>query len=133
MRQTFTTLQTQAQNYCGNDTSAATLTFLNTEINLAKRFVFAELSQYISQMYKTATSVANQQYYHLPIDCADIVAAQITIAGIGYPLEAKDSEESWMALNSITFQGTTIPKYFFQRKHDVGFWPIPQDTTWTIS
>lgn len=133
MRETWSTLQTAAQNYVANDTSSATLTFLQNEINRAKTFVYADLGDFVTQRVQTAVTVASQQYYHLPVDCGDVESVTVTIGGVIYTLTSIDSQQAWDGLNAVTFTGTAIPRYFIERKRDFGIWPIPQESADTIT
>lgn len=132
MRETFTSLQTQAQNYCLNDTSTPTLTFIKSELNRSQRYIWAELQDYLTLKVQTSATVASQQYYHLPPDNVSIETVVITINSVKYSLTPVDSQKQWDVLNAIQIQPTALPKYFFERQRDFGIWPIPQ-TAYTIT
>lgn len=126
MRETYSTLQTACQDYT-RDTSSAALTFFKNELNRAQRFVYAELAKYISVRSQTASTVASQQYYHYPPDINNIESVSITIGSATYVLDVVDSQDKWNKLNAVQYTPSTIPRFFFPRRDDVGIWPIPGD------
>ena len=132
MRHTFSQLQTAGQQ-ATKDTSASTLAILKDNINSSVSFMMAELADYQVQRVQTASTVASQQYYHNPPDLTQIESMTITMGSVTYVLQAIDSYQEWSRLNAITFSGTAIPKFFFQRRDDFGIWPIPQASTHTLT
>lgn len=128
MRITFGKLQTKCLQYTQNinNSDANLTTFIKDEINITTRFIYAELSDFITSKTQTATSIANQQYYHLPPDYMSAKTATIQIGGITYPLREVESQKEWDRMNAITIQATIIPRYYFVRRDDFGIWPIPQ-------
>ena len=135
MRETWTTLQTQAHEATQTASSDTTInTFLENWINRGYKFVQAELDNYTTHVVRTASTVASQQFYHKPPDVVTIESIAITINSIDYVLEPLGSTRHWDELNAVTFSGTAIPTVFFQRRDDFGVWPIPQDAyTMTMS
>jgi len=128
MRETFTTLQTQAHNYTQTaSTDTGVNTFLKSELNRAQRFVFAELEEYIGQKNAQTTTADGQQYYDYPRDLSKLETVKITIGSVDYDLDVVNSADYWNEINAVTFSGSAIPKFFFPRKDDFGIWPEPQD------
>lgn len=127
MRMTFTTLYELAQKYAGNDTSSASTTFFKQRINMRAEEVLSKLPSYLSEITRTFSTVASQQYYHYPPNFKEIESLQITIGSVNYPLKPIHSNKEWVDLNAIDIQPSAIPQYYFKRQRDFGIWPIPQD------
>lgn len=127
MRETWSTLQTAAQNYCANDVSAPTLTFLQNEINRAKTWIYGDMGDFVTQQVQTSLSVNGQQYYHLPVNCKSIESVTYLIGSWTYTLDSTDSQIFWDRLNALPAPAPTIPTKYLERKRDFGIWPIPQE------
>lgn len=127
MRETFSTLQTAAQNYVANDVSAKTLTFLQNEINRAKTWIYGDMGDFVTQQTQTAVSVNGQQYYHLPVNCKSIESVTYLIGSWTYTLDSTDSQIFWDRLNALPAPAPSIPTKYLERKRDVGIWPVPQE------
>lgn len=125
MRLTFQDLYTQCQSNT-SATDATSLTYFKQQINTKYQLVLSQLQDY--QDIKTATSstVASQQYYHNPPGYVNIESVTITINSVKYILKSVDSSLNWDRLNAVTFSGSAIPVYFFQKRDSFGIWPIPQ-------
>lgn len=133
MRSTYSSLITQTQNYCLNDTSADTLTFIKNELNLAQRQIVPLLQNFTVHRVQSTLTVANQQFYHLPVDNLSIESVTVNIGGVLYNLKSVDSQSRWDWLNSIQFQAQSIPEWFFERKRDFGIWPTPQTASQVVT
>lgn len=128
MRSTFTSLLTDCKSYTQNKntTDTGVLTFFKAEINRAVRFIYPEFSEYITTYAKTFSTVANQQYYHIPQDLFQISTLTVALGNVTYTPDPIHAQKRWDYLNATQFQGTAVPTYFFQRRDDFGIWPIPQ-------
>lgn len=134
MRETFTSLQSGAADATQTETTDTVVnTFLKKELNFAYRYMLAELDLYKTQTSGSQTTTSGTQYYNYPAGLVSLESVTVTIGSVVYNLIPIDSQASWNNLNSLTFQGTAIPKYFFPRTLDFGIWPIPQASTYTIT
>jgi hypothetical protein len=128
MRSTFTQLQTKCLNITQNagSTDSTLSAYIKDEINLATRFIYAELQDYMTIRSQTTSTVVAQQYYHMPPDVMNINTVVATIGSYKHVLYVIDSQTKWDKYNAVTFQPTVIPRFFFPRRDDFGIWPIPQ-------
>lgn len=133
-RETFSSLLLTSQNYIVDPSTTSstaisdTKTFIKKEINNVCRLIYDKFKNYKVQKQQTASTVADQQYYHLPPDFLRLEQATLTVGDVAYPLQVVDSMENWKYLNQVDFSGMTLPQFIFPRRDDFGIWPIPQDT-----
>lgn len=123
MRESFSELQVTCQDYSG-DTSATTLAYFKREINRATRFIYAYLQEYIRQKTATTTTVADQQFYQLPVDFHRGESLSITINNLTPTLTPIDSRMQWDRLNAVVIK-SAYPRYYFVRENDFGIFPTP--------
>ena len=72
---------------------------------------------------QTASTVADQQFYHYPPNVyPPIVSATLTTGGVDYPLTTINSQREWDKLNEVSFSGSAIPQFIFPRRDDFGIW-----------
>ena len=139
MRQTLSSLLLSSQNYSvdpSSTTSTAlsdTKTFLTAEINNVTRLIYNKLAFYVAQREQASVTVASQQYYSVPPDLASIESITVEIGSVKYPLQTVDSQESWNNLNELTYSGSIIPQFYFNRGSDFGIWPIPSTADYPIT
>src|SRR3990167_3628000 len=126
MRLTFGDLIRIAQDGSGKDTSTASQTFFKRHINSRDNFVVSKLPSFLSEIVRTFSTVADQQYYHYPPEIREIESLVITIGSVDYPLEPIHSSNEWARLNALDIQAGAIPLYFYKRQRDYGIYPIPQ-------
>lgn len=126
MRQTFTKLVTRCQKGVGGDTSTTSTLFFKERINSWAETILALLPNYLSEVERTFSTVANQQYYHYPPNLREIENLMITVGSVDYPLTPIHSLQRWRELNAIDIQSGAIPRHYFKRQRDYGIWPIPQ-------
>lgn len=129
MRLTFTDIQNQFLRNIGRAGSTDTTILADLALNLSQRYqlCFAKMLDYKAQTAYSFTTVAQQQYYPYPPGMTMPVNVVITIGSVNYPLEPLYNQSVWDVFNSLTFQPSAIPQYFFPRRDDFGIWPIPQD------
>lgn len=133
MRETFTSIQTQAQQYVGITASDTTVNnILKKNINLSYRFMQSKFDRYPMIKTITTTSTAGQLYYHNPPGFVNIEDVYVTINSVKYPLFPLNNQMDWDYKTAISFTGTAFPKYFFQRQNDFGIWPTLQ-SAYTIT
>ena len=128
MRWTYTDLKTDFLDNVGNPGSTDTtlVAFFDRHLGPKYQFILAELTNYQTQRTQTASTVADQVYYHYPPGVVDIENAQVTINSVNHPLETVHSQSVWNWLNSLTIQTSAIPQFVFPRRDDFGIWPTPQ-------
>ena len=114
------------QNSSGKDTSTASQTFFKQRINARAEQILSLLPSRFSETERTFSTVANQQYYHLPPTAKGIKSLMVTIGSVDYLLNPVFSYSEWRRLNAIEFQAGAIPTKYFTRQRDFGIWPIPQ-------
>lgn len=114
-----------AQDGAGGDTSTVSQTFFKRHINSRDNFVVSKLPSYLTEITRTFSTVASQQYYHYPPNIREIESLVITIGSVDYPLTPVHSNQEWIRLNALDFQGGAIPIYYFKRQRDFGIFPIP--------
>lgn len=131
MRQLFGQLVQTTQDYITDDSTSSktslsdTQTFIKKELNKANTLVFSKLPNHLTQRTQTASTVADQQFYHLPPDFGTLEAATLTVGGINYPLQVVQSYENWNVMNQVSSSGSTLPQFIFPRRDDFGIYPIP--------
>lgn len=112
------------QNTGSTDTNL--LTFFKRQLDQRYQFVLAELQNYITQVQRTATTVASQPFYHNPVGIVNIETATVTVGSIAYPLITVHSQLEWDYINQTLIAATVIPVFIFPRRDDFGIWPTPQ-------
>jgi len=133
MRLTFNDIRSQFLRNIGKSglsttSPEGTVILADFTSNLRMRYqqIYSHLQNYTTQVGKTASTVASQQYYHYPVGISKIDDVVITIGSVQYPLKVINSQHSWDVKNAITIQPSAIPEYIFPRRDDFGIWPIPQ-------
>jgi len=129
MRLTYTSLLAQFLDNIGNpgSTDSTLGNFFDRNLGPKYQLILAELTDHKTQPPpKTASTVADQVYYHYPPDVVDIENVQVTVNSVKYPLETIHSQSIWNWLNSLTIQTSAIPQFVFPRRDDFGIWPTPQ-------
>lgn len=128
MRLTYTNIQQQFLRNIGEDGSTDVTILADLALNLGQRYqlILGNIVDYMSQIPKTASTVANQQYYHYPTGIVDIASATINLGSYTAPLDVISSQHNWDVLNSIQIQAAAIPQFIFPRRDDFGIWPTPQ-------
>lgn len=127
MRHTLSSLITLCQNGAGKDTSTPSKTFFKQRLSQNYEFVISKLPSHLSEIPRTFSTVATQQYYHYPPSYRRVSGLEITIGSKKYPLTPVFSQDEWNRLNAITIQSGAIPTRYFNRQRDFGIYPIPQD------
>jgi hypothetical protein len=116
------------ENISANDPAYATiLADFNTNLGARYHMVMAKMRDYATQLQKTTTTVASQQYYHYPVDVMNIESIVVTIGQVNYPTTICNSQWQWDWLNAIQVQPTAIPQFILPRKVDFGVYPTPKD------
>lgn len=133
MKLTYTDILSQFTRNIGKsglDTSSTegAVILSDFQFHLGQRYqlILSKLADYMTQGAKTASTVANQQYYAYPPGVVSIEDVVVTIGSVNYPLEVVNSQRQWDVLNAIPIQATVIPQFVFPRRDDFGIWPIPQ-------
>ena len=126
MRLTFTDLQKRCEDGSGGDDSSATQTFFKQRLNTRYEQVIGALEGYETQLTRTFSTVADQQYYYFPPNMKSVASLKITVNSKDYVLDPVASYDRWDHLNSIDIQAGAIPELYFNRRDDFGIYPIPQ-------
>lgn len=132
-RLTYTSIKNDFLDNTGNPGSSDTTLIAFFDRHLATRYqdLQAELSNYKTQEPPTtASTIADQQFYHYPPGIVDVEAVNIDIGSQNIPLQIVNSQLNWDHINYITL--TNYPTMIFPRKDDFGLWPIP-DAVYTIN
>ena len=125
MRQTLSDLVTICTDGAGKDLSTASSTFFKQRINARAEFILSKLPTYLSEITRTFSTVADQQYYHYPPNIREIESIIITVGSLDYPLTPIHSNQRWNEINSLDIQAGALPQHYFKRQRDFGIWPIP--------
>lgn len=127
MRLTFTDLQSRCQDGSGGDTSTASLTFFKQRLNTRYENILSSLPAWVTQITKTFSTVASQQFYHYPPNIRSVASLKIAIGSQDYTIKPVFSYAEWNRLNAIEIESGAIPEKIFNRRDDFGIYPIPQD------
>src|SRR3990167_4860171 len=122
MRETFSSLKTEFLDKTQNSgsTDSTLLAFFGRALNNRYQVALAELDNYTTEIVKTATTVADQQYYHNSAGLVNIENATVTVNGIAYPLEIIQSQARWDQINEVLIATSSIPLFMFPRRDDFG-------------
>lgn len=107
-------------------TNPTIISEFNASLGARYQMVLARMHDYMTQVTKTSTTVATQQYYHYPQGLVNIEGCYITIGQVKYPVTVVNSQYQWDWLNALAVQPTALPQFIFPRKSDFGIYPIPQ-------
>lgn len=139
MRSTFGELVQQSQDYTIDDTSGsttnltATVDFLKRELNHANKDIFTLFKEWnIQPLPVTASTVANQIWYHNPPGLSKIESVTIPSGNINIPLRIIQSQAEWDRLHIVPLT-TNFPSAIFPRRDDFGIYPTPASpVTYTL-
>lgn len=125
----YSDLLNQYLRNIGKSGSTDTTIIDDFKLNIGQRYqmVLARMANYMTQQPKTASTVANQQFYAYPLNTINVEDVVVTVGSVNYPLEIINSQKQWDTINSLQIQPTAIPQFFFPRRDDFGIWPIPTD------
>lgn len=123
---TYTDLIEACQDAAGGDTSTASKTFFKQRLNIRYEQLLSFLPSKYTEVTRTFSTVAGQQYYYKPPSIRRIESIVVTIGSVDYPLDPINSQMEWDRFNAIDFQAGAIPSVYFERQRDFGIWPIPQ-------
>lgn len=126
MRLTLTDLNQLCIDGSGGDNATASQTYYKQRINSRYGEVLAKLPSFLSEITRTFSTVADQQFYHYPPAIKEIESLSITINSVTYTLTPITSNQRWTRLNAIQITAGAIPLHYFKRQRDFGIWPIPQ-------
>lgn len=111
-------------------TNAQDLGFIQQDINQGLRLFKNASRRYWTRAEKSASLVANQQYYMLPADLVRITEVKVISNGLTFPLTQIDSEAIWNKQNIIPSMTINLPLYYFVKGNgEIGLWPVPSQTT----
>lgn len=128
---------TDTQKFCADD-SSTTQTFLERMMNVGYKKILNELHRPVTEKTRTASTVANQQYYQLPSDVARIRSVTVTISSKVYPIVHEPSQKRWNELNFQTWT-QAYPNFYFVRPRfgvwgtEIGLFPTPSTSGYTIT
>lgn len=128
MKLTYTSLRNDILRNIGlnGTTDTEVIAFINTHLQTRYQDLLASFTNYKNMSTQTASTVADQQYYHYPPGIVDAEAATVTQGTIVYPVTVVNSQEQWNYINQYPNTNTFIPQFIFPRKVDFGIWPTPQ-------
>lgn len=108
-------------------------------MNIGYKLVLADLGRPVTEKTSsTITTVADQQFYTLPIDCLFVKSIILTIGTVKYTLTEEESQEGWDYLNQYQLKSSIPEKYFLRLNHGVGKsefggYPIPSTAGYTFT
>jgi len=122
----------RAIDMTGVNASSNTQDLLNIQmdINQGLRLFKNASRRYWTRAEKSASLVANQQYYLLPADLVRVTEVKVVSNGLTFPLTQIDSEAIWNKQNIIPSMTISLPLYYFIRGNgEIGLWPVPSQNT----
>ncbi len=139
MRLTYGQLVQQTQDFItdGSNTSVTTLStskdFVKRELNNANKDIFTLFKKWnIQPLPVTASTVANQIWYHNPPGLSKIESVTMPSGNIIIPLKIIQSQEEWDRLHIVPLT-SSFPVAIFPRRDDFGVFPTPQSAvTYTL-
>lgn len=126
-RETYTSLKTHFGDLIGQPgfTDATLGSFFDRSLGQRYQLILAELPNHKTQPPpQTASTVADQQYYHNPPGVSNVEAVTVTVGSLVIPLTVVNSQVEWDRLNEVSISGA-YPQHYFPRRDDFGIWPIP--------
>ena len=129
---TFQSLYTRAVDMTGLNpvTNTQDLNNIKADVNQGLRLFKNASRRYWTRAEKSASLVANQQYYLLPADLVRVTEVKVISNGLTFPLTQVDSEAIWNKQNIIPSMTINLPLYYFIKGGgEIGLWPVPSQTT----
>lgn len=124
----WTQVYQKAQLICG-DSSAATKTQLQQDINIGYKRFNAALNRYFTRKQAFTDLVAAQQYYQTPVDTIKVMQVSVKQSnGYEYPVEELRSEREWREINITPYSSTYAQFYYVTGDDQIGLWPTPSAT-----
>jgi len=115
-----------------NNDSSSNLSFGDTLINEAIKFMLGDQAWYFLEAQATDTTVASQANYELPADFDKMNTVTITSGSTKYnptPLKSRDDYD----FMTESTQTSDIPQYYFIYDNTLYFWPTPSSAGNTIT
>lgn len=110
------------------DISTAGLVMAKRDINEGGAVFLNKLGRKFNHEYKTASLVADRQYYQFSADILRITEVRCLNGTNYYTPNLISSEREWNELNVIATSGNYPMYYFIRGFNEVGFYPIPSTT-----
>lgn len=111
-----------------SNTAAANLTLADTLINEKTRELIHAKPWDFRETTSTASTIASQQFYPIPVNCGKYKGVTVTIGTTKYTPKEIKSREQWDRLNQSTSLSNT-PEYYYVFNNQVGFYPTPSSAT----
>ena len=116
-----------------NDSSTANLDFGDRLMNEEEKRVINSRAWDFTQRLHTTLTVANQQFYNLPVNYRKMIGqATITVGSIVYTVPMAPDRQAWDRLNSVSTT-SDIPQWAYLFNNQIGFYPKPSTAGNTIS
>lgn len=100
------------------------ISFFQRSLTSRYQTIFSELQNYQDIIPRTASTVADQTFYHNPPGLGKIENATVDTGDLTYPLITVHSQQEWDRLNTVVISNS-IPMFIFPRRDDFGIHPIP--------
>lgn len=131
-RETYSTLLQTTKDFCIDDSTSSTTSLSNTQAFLARQinatitYLYNQIKNYKTQPTpRTASTVADQIYYHNPPGLINIESITVTIGSAVYPLKPIHSQDVWDHYQQLDITSSDIPLFYFPRQYDFGIYPTP--------
>ena len=113
----------------------ANLNFLQRIMNAETRRLVAKMGDNLLHTTLSATAVANQQVYELPVRVKKLRGVTFTIGSNVQYVEKSPNRRHWDVLNTATSTAYTsdFPQWYYLIERKILYWPTPSTASATIT
>ena len=116
-----------------NDTSTANLTLGDTLLEQSTREILAMQPWPFLEQDFTITTVASQQDYDLVPTIDKVLSVSVLTSTFRVVPKLAPTLEEWDRINSTTVTTSNYPEWYFVYNGQISFYPIPSDSSSTIT
>lgn len=116
-----------------NDTSTANLTLGDTLLEQSTREILAMQPWPFLEQDFTITTVASQQDYDLVPTIDKVLSVSVLTSTFRTVPKLAPTLEEWDRINSTTATTSNYPEWYFVYNNQISFYPIPSDSSSTIT
>lgn len=126
---------TSSKNLYGEltlDKGTDNLSFGMGQVNISTKTRIGEADWPFLEKTRTASTVANQQFYELAADVEKIRTVTVNVGSTEYSVKQAPSPQYWDNLNFTTYT-SDIPEFFYVLGSTMGLYPTPSSNGNTIN